>query len=249
MFRSLFSSPKPSGQYSQTLSLDIDGEAVEISIRHNERARRYSLRVAQTGNTPVLTIPKHGTFKQAREFAQSHRKWLGERLVNRKDNIKFEPGVTIPLRGENHILEASGRIRGTVMVRYIDEPTLIVPGDEQVFARRLTDWLKQQARQDLQVACARHAENLGLRYNSITVRDQRTRWGSCSSTGRLNFSWRLILAPAEILDYVAAHEVAHLEEMNHQPQFWALVEKTCPDMNKHRKWLKSKGGMLHSYGR
>ncbi|MEP3672624.1 MAG: SprT family zinc-dependent metalloprotease, partial [Hyphomicrobiales bacterium] len=153
-------------------------------------------------------------------------------------------------RGEKYRLQASGALRGRVQSVVDDDHmnTLLVPGDSQHFERRLTDWLKKQAREDITKACIHHANNLGLHYRSITIRDQRTRWGSCSSGGRLNFSWRLILAPMEVLDYVAAHEVAHLEEMNHQPQFWRLVEKTCPNMQEHRNWLRNNGHELHQYG-
>ena len=111
------------------------------------------------------------------------------------------------------------------------------------------DWLKKQARLDLAERVAIHADNLGQRPKRITVRDQTTRWGSCSSSGVLSFSWRLILAPSFVLDYVAAHEVAHLEEMNHEPQFWALVDMLLENRKPAQKWLRDQGSSLHIYGK
>ena len=114
--------------------------------------------------------------------------------------------------------------------------------------RRLLDWLKRQAQADLRLRVDIHAKRLGLAPKRISVRDQTTRWGSCSSTGALSFSWRLILAPPFVLDYLAAHEVAHLEEMNHGPQFWALVARTMPRHDEARDWLHTHGSNLHAYG-
>lgn len=249
MFRSLFTTPKTGNNYSQTLTLEIAGEPVDLTIRHNVRAKRYTLRLPQKGNTPVLTIPKHGTYDEAYGFALRHVDWLAECLSKKVPITKFKPEVIIPYQGEKCRLETSNVLRGHVQhVSRDGMDALIVPGEARHFERRLTDWLKKQARIKITKACSYHADNLGLHFRSIAIRDQRTRWGSCSSGGRLNFSWRLILAPPDVLDYVAAHEVAHLEEMNHQPQFWVLVEKTCPDMHKHRMWLRNNGHQLHQYG-
>lgn len=250
MLRSFFAPTRASDKYNQTLTLEIAGEQVDLSIRHNARAKRYTLRMPQKGNEPVLTIPKHGTYDEAHDFALRNIEWLADRISNRSPVTAFEAGAIIPFRGEKCRLQASGALRGRVQCVAGDDNmnTLLVPGDNQHFERRLTDWLKKQAREDITKACHHHANNLGLHYRSIAIRDQRTRWGSCSSGGRLNFSWRLILAPKEVLDYVAAHEVAHLEEMNHQPQFWRLVEKTCPNMQEHRNWLRNNGHELHQYG-
>lgn len=243
------------------MTLEIAGAPVEVSIRHNARAKRYTLRMPQSGNEPILTIPKHGSYDEAYNFALKNMDWLAERLSKRAPIIAFKPGAIIPYRGSKCRLQASGSLRGRVQWVAGDGSsenagddindeidTILIPGDPDHFERRLTDWLKKQAREEITKACCHHADNLGLDFKSISIRDQRTRWGSCSSSGRLNFSWRLILAPLDVLDYVAAHEVAHLEEMNHQPPFWRLVEKTCPNMNEHRKWLRKNGHELHQYG-
>ena len=126
---------------------------------------------------------------------------------------------------------------------------LCVAGQREHAPRRLQDWLTGQARKDLSDRVAHHAGALGLRPRRISVRDQTSRWGSCSSTGQLCFSWRLVLAPRHVLDYVAAHEVAHLAEMNHSTRFWALVARTFHDMGRSKAWLNAHGRELHCYGR
>jgi predicted metal-dependent hydrolase len=127
-------------------------------------------------------------------------------------------------------------------------PRICVSGGEQHGPRRLADWLRTQAKTDLTQRAHYHAANLGCQPKRISVRDQSTRWGSCSTTGTISFSWRLIFAPNYVLDYVAAHEAAHLREMNHGPRFWRLVKNTMPDMQKARAWLKQNGAELHRFG-
>ncbi len=127
-------------------------------------------------------------------------------------------------------------------------PRICVSGGEQHGPRRLADWLRLQAKVDLTKSTFLHAGNLGCQPKRISVRDQSTRWGSCSTTGTISFSWRLIFAPNYVLEYVAAHEAAHLREMNHGPRFWRLVRDTMPDMQKARSWLKQNGAELHRFG-
>lgn len=129
-----------------------------------------------------------------------------------------------------------------------EAPRICVSGDDTHGSRRLSDWLRAQAKADFQARTAFHAANLGVHPKRISVRDQSSRWGSCSTTGTISFSWRLIFAPSYVLDYVAAHEVAHLREMNHGPRFWRLVRDTMPEMHKARAWLKQKGAELHRFG-
>jgi predicted metal-dependent hydrolase len=127
-------------------------------------------------------------------------------------------------------------------------PRICVSGGEQHGPRRLADWLRGQAKTELTSRTHHHAANLGCQIKRISVRDQSTRWGSCSTTGTISFSWRLIFAPTFVLDYVAAHEAAHLREMNHGPRFWRLVRDTMPEMQKARNWLKQNGAELHRFG-
>jgi predicted metal-dependent hydrolase len=130
--------------------------------------------------------------------------------------------------------------------RYL--PVIYVSGQEAHAPRRLRDWLIERARETLVTRVAFHAERLGVKPRRVVVRDQSSRWGSCSSSRVLSFSWRLVLAPPSVLDYVAAHEVAHLKEMNHGPRFWQTVERTYPNMEEARLWLHRQGVVLHRYG-
>ncbi len=226
----------------------VDGRLIAVAVRTHARARSYRLSIPHNGG-PVLTLPPHGRWVEAEAFLLRQTPWLAARLPRAVPLVSFEPGSIVPVRGVDHAITASGKTRGRVQIMAGDPmPLLVVPGDAPHQARRLTDWLKSQAEIDLAAATKRHAANLEVTMVSLKLRSQATRWGSCSSSGNLNFNWRLILAPPFVLDYVAAHEIAHLVEMNHSPAFWATVAKTLPDMNRGRAWLKAHGRQLMAYG-
>jgi predicted metal-dependent hydrolase len=140
--------------------------------------------------------------------------------------------------------------RGTVWTETDDRGAklLCVAGEPPHLDRRIADFLKREARRELEAASARHAQTLGVAFRRVSVRDQSSRWGSCSNTGVLSFSWRLILAPPYVLDYLAAHEVAHLVELNHSSRFWRLVTKLYPNFERAKTWLDVHGTDLHRYG-
>ena len=141
----------------------------------------------------------------------------------------------------------SGKPRGISKVESRGgEQVLLIGGAPEHLGRRLADFLKKQAREDLERAVSRHAGTLGTRASAIRVKDTRSRWGSCTSDGRLSFSWRIAMAPDFVLDYLAAHEVAHLQEMNHSPKFWALCKRLCPETERAKSWLKKNGSALHA---
>ncbi|MAU96321.1 MAG: metal-dependent hydrolase [Fulvimarina sp.] len=125
---------------------------------------------------------------------------------------------------------------------------LLVGGTPEHFSRRVLDYLRREARLDLEAAVKSHAVAVGLEPRAITIKDTTSRWGSCSSDRRLAFSWRIVMAPPHVLDYLAAHEVAHFREMNHGPKFWALCRQLCPDMDAGKAWLKRHGSGLHAVG-
>jgi predicted metal-dependent hydrolase len=226
----------------------IDGRAVTIAVRVSARARSYRLSIPHAG-APVLTVPRYGRWSEAEAFLKRQTGWLAARLKRAVEPVVFAEGARIPVRGVEHLIVATGRVRGRVEVAERDgAPALLVPGEPAHQGRRLTDWLKAEAQADLEARVAVHATTLAVVAKSVRLRSQSTRWGSCSSTGRLNFNWRLVLAPPFVLDYVAAHEVAHLVEMNHSAAFWATVEKTLPDMARGRAWLKAHGRRLMVYG-
>ena len=231
-----------------TVAVQINGAPVTITVRVNARAKSYRLSIPHSGG-PVLTLPPHGKWAEAENFLQRHQGWLAARLKRAPEAAPFAGGGTVPLRGVDHQIVGTGKLRGRVEQGERDGlPVLLVPGDAAHLARRLTDWLKTEAQQDLTLRTAFHAERLGVSVKAIRMRSQLSRWGSCSSTGNINYNWRLILAPAFVLDYVAAHEVAHLVEMNHSAAFWATVKRTLPDMDRGRTWLKAHGRELMAAG-
>jgi predicted metal-dependent hydrolase len=155
----------------------------------------------------------------------------------------------LPLRGIDHRIVHRRESRGTVWIEDTgDERNLCVAGEAPHLARRLRDFLKREAKRDLEAASSLAAQRLGVSIKRVSIRDQSSRWGSCSTTGVLSYSWRLILAPTFVLDYLAAHEVAHLIEMNHSRRFWRLVARICPHVTRAKTWLDVHGSNLHRYG-
>lgn len=232
----------------EATTVKIGGKGVRITVKVSERARSYRLTVPHSG-PPVLTIPRGGRWNDAEAFLGRHLGWLEQRLKRAAPRIPFAAGERIPLRGVPHLVAATGRLRGHVEVADdAGEPLLLVPGTSEHHARRLEEWLRDEAHRDLVERSGVHAAVLGVTVKSVAMRSQTTRWGSCSSTGRLNYNWRLILAPSFVLDYVAAHEVAHLVHMNHSVSFWRTVERALPDMSRGRAWLKAHGKQLMAYG-
>jgi len=229
------------------VDIDIDGRPVAVTVRVHARAKSYRLSLPASG-VPVLTMPPHGRWREAEDFLSRQRNWLAARLKRAPGARRFADGAIVPLRGIPHRIVGRATLRGRVEIKLLgDQPALDVPGGPEHLARRLTDWLKKQAETDLRDRVDLHANRLDVRPTAISLRSQSTRWGSCSSAGRLNFNWRLIMAPSFVLDYVAAHEVAHMVEMNHSPAFWEKVEHTLPDMARGRAWLKAHGQDLMAY--
>ena len=238
----LFFRAKPKIPTSTTIS--IDGEAVSVGVRVHARARSYRLSLPASGG-PLLTLPPHGKWSEAEAFLARQHNWLATRIKRAPEVTGFAVGGTVPLRGVDHQILGTGKVRGRVEIGEADgSAQLLVPGDPAHQARRLVDWLKAEAQADLAVRTAFHARRLGVTVKSVKLREQRSRWGSCSSSGTINYNWRLIMAPPFVLDYVAAHEVAHLVEMNHSAAFWETVERTLPDMARGRAWLKAHGRAL-----
>lgn len=228
--------------------IEIDGVPVTVTVRVNARAKSYRLSIPYSTG-PLLTLPPHGKWAEAEAFLARHRHWLAARIQRAPIAASFADGGIVPLRGMDHVIVGTGKLRGRVDITAIDGmPTLLVPGAPEHAARRLTDWFKDEAHADLAVQTAIHADRLGVVVKTIKMRSQASRWGSCSSSGNINYNWRLVLAPPFVLDYVAAHEVAHLVEMNHSAAFWATVTRTLPDMDRGRAWLKAHGRQLMAHG-
>jgi predicted metal-dependent hydrolase len=222
---------------------------VSVAVRRHARARNYSLRITGPGLPPVLTLPQRGSVRAAREFLERHAEWLARQMKKAPRTRPIADGTTIPLRGVEHrIRHVAGR-RGTVTpLNGEDGPELLVFGEKAHLKRRVIDFLKREARADLGPAVEFHAKRLGVRPTIMRIRDTKSRWGSCSHTGHLSFSYRLIMAPPQVLNYLAAHEVAHLVEMNHSKRYWMVVRSICPDFEAARGWLLAHGASLHAVG-
>jgi predicted metal-dependent hydrolase len=244
-------SPSPSSSASvQRIEVLHEGLTYPVMVRRDARALRYTLKVKPATREAVLTMPARGSMATAKDFAARHGGWLATRYAKLPEMVDFCDGALIPLRGTPHRVESRPSVRGTV---WIEQPTesesvLVVAGDPAFVARRLRDFLKREAKKDIEEACARHAAKLGVTIKRITLRDTRSRWGSCAADGSLSFSWRLIFAPYHVLDYLAAHEVAHRAEMNHSARYWRHVAAIYPDFERAEQWLKRNGAGLHRWG-
>jgi predicted metal-dependent hydrolase len=233
-----------------TLLVKHGSQIYSIRVRRHRRARRYTLRIHPTDREAILTMPPRGTIAEAKDFARLHGGWIAARLGRLPKAAPFLSGTVVPLRGVPHRIVHRNGERGTVWTETRDsgEKVLCVAGGAEHMERRVHDYLKREARKDLQKASLAYAEELGVRVKRVSIRDQSSRWGSCTSAGSVSFSWRLVLAPPFVLDYLAAHEVAHLVEMNHSARFWRVVAKVCPSVERAKTWLDTHGNDLHRYG-
>ncbi len=215
---------------------------ISLILRRSAQAKRVSLRISQLDGRVTLTLPKRLAEREALAFARSKEDWIRKHLDAREDDVVVRHGARIALGGRLiEVRQGAGR-----RVEITPE-AILVPGPEERAGKRLLAHLKEIARDRLAGACDDYAATLGRPYARLSLRDTRSRWGSCTSDGGLMFSWRLILAPPEVLDYVAAHEVAHLAEMNHSAAFWAQVERIYGDYAAPRGWLRAHGSGLHRY--
>lgn len=226
------------------------GARYAVLVRRRASARRMTLRVSQATGEITLTLPERADFAAGRDFAERHGGWIAARVAKRPRSVPFEPGESVPFRGVPHRIVHWSKVRGLTHATTDRDgaPIIAVAGDPTHVARRVTDFLRRAALADLERAVAKHTAALGIAARKITIRDTTSRWGSCSSKGRLNFSWRLIMAPPLVLEYLAAHEVAHLQEMNHSHRFWALTHRLCPRTEEAEAWLKRHGAGLHGFG-
>ncbi len=220
-------------------SIEIQGDPpVSVAMRWSNRARRVSLRVSMLDGRAIVTAPADATHFEVEAFVRGKADWLRSQVARRMERAEVTPGGLLPVEGRRLPVVAGAR------------PRLLSDRVEVPAARAgpaALGLLKPLARDKLVAASDRHAAALGLSYSRITLRDPRSRWGSCSRDRKLMYSWRLILAPPEVLDYVAAHEVAHLKEMNHGPRFWALCERLCPEMRVWKSWLRNNSAELQRW--
>lgn len=232
-----------------TLFVECDGTVLRVDVRIRENARRMILRIDRRTGTPALTLPRGIGKVRAERFLVEHVGWLRARLKAQPSRIVFAEGAEIAVRGEACRIVHRAPFRGETRISVEDgQRWLIVHGDPVHVAGRVERFLKAEAERDLVEAVTRHAKALDVTFGRITIKDTRSRWGSCSARGDLAFSWRLILAPPLVLDYLAAHEIGHRLEMNHSIRYWRNVARIFPDFRAAEAWLNRNGASLHLYG-
>ncbi|HEU0155432.1 MAG TPA: SprT family zinc-dependent metalloprotease [Stellaceae bacterium] len=228
----------------RALALDL---GAPLAVRVSVRARRVTLRIHPAERRVELTLPRGAAATTALRFLAAQRGWIEARLQALPPPVPFVEGALVPVLGVLHRVRRESDAGAPPVA--IADGEIRVKGEPAHLARRLRDHLAGMAREELARRSRPLAQQIGRRVARVSVRDTRSRWGSCSGSGNLSFNWRLIFAPEPVIDYVVAHEVAHLAEMNHGPRFWRLVESLVPDARSPRLWLKRHRNRLFSYGR
>ena len=225
--------------------ISISGLDAPFRMRRDRKARRMLLRVDPTSGSVVLTLPRGSGLPEGLRFIAQHAAWVISGLEAVPPAQPFADGGEVPLRGEPHRIVKRADARGTA---WVEDGEIHVAGRPEHLKRRLRDFLVRQARQDFAELVAAMAARTGRAPAKVAIRDAKSRWGSCSASGNLTFSWRMVLAPRHVAHYLVAHEMAHLRHMNHGPAFWALVRDLAPDMAAARQWLRGNGAALHRFG-
>jgi len=225
-------------------SITISGETLPILIRRHASARRIVIRYQPLAHALSLTLPRYVSIRQGLHFIEEKRRWIALRLKEKPPFVPFADGQAIPVLGRDYVLAHVGG-RGVV---HIDGDRIVVPGEASFMQRRVREWLKTQLRQEIDRLAGAKAQRIGVKLKKIVLRDTSSRWGSCSHDGNLSFSWRLVFAPAAVLEYMVSHEVAHLKEHNHSDAFWAVVESVYKDYTQAQRWLSAHGQTLYAYG-
>jgi len=240
---------KSSASYRTGQRLPLEGGG-SLRLSVNPRARRISIRIDGLRGEAVAVAPSERRLADAVAFARSRSDWIAERLSVRPAGAALEPGAVIPLEGRPVRLEATGGAGAARLVLDPEGPRIVSGGEGEAFSRRVLNLLKRLARDRLDERTEVHRLSLGQLPVTIAINDAGTRWGSCTPRTRsIRYSWRVILAPPQILDYLAAHEVAHLVHANHSPAYWSVVRGLIGDHRPHRAWLRANGAALHAVGR
>lgn len=228
--------------------IDLGDRTLPLTARINRRAKRLIVKVDPVGGRVIVTAPSKRALPEALRFAETRAPWIRARIDEGLPARPFEAGGVCPYRGVFHNIVNDGSPRAPVRIAAGDPPLLLIGGDSAHLNRRLCDWLKQQAKRELEARVADYAGRLGKNPSRIQIRDTRSRWGSCTSDRALSFSWRLILAPPWILDYVAAHECAHLLHLDHSLKYWRVLASLDAPVDAARDWLERCGPALYAWG-
>ena len=230
----------------EQLSVAHAGDTFTVAFVRSARARRVSLRVDAGRRRIVLTSPMRLSLATAHAFAQAHAGWIAARLRRLPERRPFVDGAEVPYFGQPHVIRHRPDARGTV---WREGSEIHVAGRAEHLPRRLRDWLTAELRRELLPLVHAKAASVDRRVKRITIRDNRSRWGSCGPDATMTFSWRLVFAPTEVVDYLVAHEVAHLVHLNHSRRFWALARKlTAGPMDPPHLWLRQNADLLLQYG-
>lgn len=248
-FRFLKPAKRQRNQMTRERTHSVGGREMPLRIVENNRAKRLTLRINPGGRGLRVTVPPGISEREIDGFIERHHGWLEKQLLKMPDKPAIRAGVKIPIKGVPHkIIHEPGK-RGTTIVREGESgPELAVFGDEAFIRRRVADYLKRLAKAEIEPLVAKHASAVGKPVKAISYRDTTSRWGSCSHDGKLSFCWRIMMAPPTVIDYLVAHEVAHLREMNHGPKFWALCKTLCPRTDEAKAWLRRNGSALQAIG-
>ena len=217
----------------------------QVEWRRNARARRVSLRIDPRDGAVVVTLPSRAGRRAGMALLQTHADWITTRLASLPGRVAFTDGAPVPIAGVMHTIRHAPAARGGA---WLHGAELHVAGGAEHLSRRVLDFLRTEARRRLTDLVDIKAAQLGIRPRRITVKDTISRWGSCAADGSLAFSWRLVMAPHYVQDYVVAHEVAHLRHLNHGSQFWALVAELTDYMEPAMRWLRQEGIRLLRIG-
>ncbi len=238
---------KPVASAPAGRTVSVAGREVPLTVKPDKRATRLTLRIEPGGRSLKMTIPHDLPFQEVDNFLARNQGWLAKKFEKLPFDTGLVDGGTISIRGETHKIVRTGKLRGlTELGEIAGHKTLFVGGAPEHLQRRIRDFLKKEAKADLEYFAAKHAAASSKSFASLSLKDTRSRWGSCTQDGRLSFSWRIVMAPSSVIDYLAAHEVAHLSEMNHGPRFWALCNRLCPHTDEAKAWLKHHGSALHA---
>lgn len=240
--------PEPVRQQTMMLTHEVGGRELPLAIVENARAKRLTLRLQPGARGLKVTVPPGVPQRDVSDFLARHEGWLQSKLILVPDHPVLREGMKVPVRGKPHrIVHMAGR-GVTALSEDENGPVITVHGDIRFVSRRISDFLKREARREIEALVEHHTKKVGRRAKAVRFKDTTSRWGSCTSEGNLSFSWRIMMAPPTVINYLVAHECAHLREMNHGPKFWKLCEELCPDTPRAKAWLKKNGSKLQAIG-